>query len=58
MLFNIDASKESLDSFLNNPNLGYNAISGNQIAAEVGRAVAPYAQRLLKDPQYSDTMGG
>lgn len=54
--FSTDFSNVSLDQLLTNPNLQYQALSGNAIAKRVGDVASNYAKAISSDPQLSKVM--
>lgn len=54
--FSTNFSNVSLDQLLANPNLQYQALSGNAIAKRVGDVASNYAKAISNDPQLSKVM--
>lgn len=56
--FSRDASMTSLDDYINNPHLSYEAYSGKEVMSQVGKAAANLANVLRNDPRWRRTMAG
>lgn len=57
--YNRDAADTSLDVYLDNPNLGYRAVSGNVLAGQVAVAADALQRDIIDNPtKYSSILGG
>ena len=57
--YNRDAADTSLDAYLDNPNLGYRAVSGNVLAGQVAVAADALQRDIIDNPtKYSSILGG
>lgn len=56
--FDNDFSTLSLDALLNNPEMSYNALNGENITARASALAANFARGIVNDPKYTSILNG
>lgn len=56
--FDNDFSTISLDALLNNPEMSYNALNGENITARASALAANFARGIVNDPKYTSILNG